>query len=159
MSRQSAKPDPRQHLRVTGILGLILAFLYLLEGSRYPQGSMAQPGPGLYPLLLGSLLLFSASGLVLEAMFGSSEPSVAWPSGSARRRFLAVLGATLGYILLLPYLGHALAAALLTLAVLHSMGSSPWPLKIMLSFVLSLASYYLFVLLLGIPLPPGVWSH
>lgn len=159
MRRQSARPDPRKHLRVTGILGLILAFLYLLEGSRYPQGSMAQPGPGLYPSLVGSVLLFSASALVLEAVFDPSEPSVGWPSGSARRRFLAVLGATLSYILLLPYLGHALAASLLTLAVLHSMGRSSWPVKIMLSFAVSLASYYVFVLLLGIPLPPGVWSH
>lgn len=83
---------------------------------------MAQPGPGLYPLLVGGLLVLSALGVGVEATRGRSQRTAEWPEGAARARVSAVAGATLGYIMLLPYVGHLLAAVLVTLVVLQVMG-------------------------------------
>jgi hypothetical protein len=39
--------------QVIAVLSFLTGVLYLVEARRYPRGTMAQPGPGLYPLLVG----------------------------------------------------------------------------------------------------------
>ena len=147
----------RKHLQVIAVLSFLTGVLYLVEAHRYPRGTMAQPGPGLYPLLVGGLLAFSALGVGLEAAHGRLPRSVPWPEGTARWRVSAVVVATLGYILLLPYTGHPLAAALVTLVTLQVMGLPSWPLKVTISLLVASGSHYVFAVLLGVPLPMGVW--
>jgi len=131
---------------------------YIIEALSYPRGTMAQPGPGLYPLLLGTLILLSSLGTSLELMFRrfEKEGDAIWPRGASGRRLLFVLAASLAYGLLLPYLGHPFIATLVTLVVLQVMGVRSWPRKITLALLIGIGSYYLFGKLLAVPLPMGV---
>ena len=131
---------------------------YIVEALSYPRGTMAQPGPGLYPLLLGALILLSSLGTGLELLFRrfEKEEAAIWPRGASGRRLLFVLAASLAYGLLLPYLGHPFIATLVTLVVLQVMGVRSWPLKITIALLIGIGSYYLFGKLLAIPLPMGV---
>jgi len=131
---------------------------YIIGALSYPQGTMAKPGPGLYPLFLGILILLISLGTGLEVMFRrfEKEEDAIWPRGANGRRLLAVLAASLAYAVLLPYLGHPFIATLVTLVVLQVMGVRSWPLKITLALLIGLGSYYLFGKLLAIPLPMGV---
>jgi len=69
----------------------------------------------------------------------------------------AILVAILAYILLLPYVGHSIAATLLILVALQAIGGQRWPMKIVLSVAIGFGSYYLFNTLLGTTLPRGIW--
>lgn len=148
----------KRGILITSILGFIFGLAYIVEAFSYPRGTMAQPGPGLYPLLLGTLILLSSLGTGLELLFRrfEKEEAAIWPRGANGRRLLAVLAASLAYALLLPYLGHPFIATLITLVVLQVMGVRSWPLKITLALLIGLGSYYLFGKLLAVPLPVGV---
>ncbi len=135
--------------------GVVVGSLYLAEALRYPRGSLAQPGPGLFPLLVGALLLVSAAAIGLEALLIRRDRPVDWPAGVRLRRFGLVGLATLGYIVLLPAIGHPLAGSLLLWVVLRVMGLRPWGLVVLLGVAMALGSYYLFGVLLGAPLPGG----
>lgn len=148
----------RRALLAMAASGLVLALVYLAEALRYARGTLAEPGPGLYPLLVGTLLVLGSLGIGLEAVVQRAHDGVGWPEGPARWRMLALLAASLGYVILLPYLGHPLAGALVTLVVLHVMGLRRWPLKVGLALVVGLGSHYLFTVVLGVPLPVGIWS-
>lgn len=143
----------------TAALGAVLALLYLWEARRYPWGSVAQPGPGLYPALVGALVLLASLGVGIETASRRSGRHVDWPVGPALRRLAAILGPTAGYVALLPYLGHPVAGTLLTLAVLHAMGLGRWPVKIGVAVAVGLGSHYVFAALLGVPLPVGAWRR
>lgn len=135
----------------------IVGALYLAEARRYSTGTTAQPGPGLYPTLIGVVVLVAAVGVALEAARSPSAVDIAWPRGDARRRVLAILLPTAAYVLLLDVLGHALAGSLLTLIVLHVMGMRRWWLEIAVALAVGLGSHYIFATLLGVPLPAGLW--
>lgn len=146
----------RKYLFVIVVLSSLAGMLYLVEAHRYPRGTLAQPGPGLYPLLVGGLMVLSAFGVGLEATRDRRWRSIEWPEERSRWRVTAVVGATLGYIALLPYAGHPLAAALVTLVILQVMGLPSRLLKVAISLLVALGSHYLFAILLGVPLPLGI---
>ncbi len=137
--------------------GGILGLAYLAGALGYPWGSMAQPGPGLYPFVVGILIVISALGAGLEARVRRLRVRAVWPKGRDRWRVLAVLGSSLAYLLLLPYLGHAFNGTLVALVVLHFTGLRRWTLKIGLALGIGLGSYYLFSSVLNVPLPAGIW--
>ena len=147
----------RRALLGTLIVAMLLAVAYLAEAMRYPRGTMAQPGPGLFPLAVGALLLIAALGTGLEARSRKTWEEMDWPRGLDALRVLGVLAASLGYVLLLPRLGHPVAATLVTLVVLQMMQFRGWVVRLTLSLVIGLGSYYLFAVLLGVPLPTGIW--
>ncbi len=145
-------------LFAAGAGGMVLALAYLAGARTYSWGTPAQPGPGLYPALVGLLLLVSAAWVALEAWRRPAEVDPDWPIGSPRARVILMLAPTAGYVVLLPYLGHPLAGSLLTLAVLHTMGMRRWATKIAVALAIGLGSHYVFAKLLGVPLPTGLWS-
>ncbi len=142
---------------ITAAVGSILAIGYLIAGWGYPLGKMAEPGPGVYPLAVGILMMAGAVGLGLEAWLRRLRLDTPWPSGAGRSRVLAVLASGLGYALLLPYLGHLIMGTLVSLIVLRVMGLPRWPLCIGLAIAVGLGSYYLFGRILDVPLPVGIW--
>jgi hypothetical protein len=142
---------------ITAAVGSVLAIGYLIAGQEYPWGKMAEPGPGVYPLAVGILMLAGAVGLGLEARVRRLHLGAPWPVGAGRWRVLAVLASGLGYALLLPYLGHLFMGTLVSLIVLRVMGLPRWPLCIGLAIAVGLGSYYLFGKILDVPLPVGIW--
>ncbi len=148
---------PRTPLVVAGVFSLFALF-YLAEAMRQPFGTPEQLGPGVYPVLVGLLMLGSSLGLALQAAFGRDtlRIPVEWPAGSALWRMLAVGGASAGYILLVPYLGDAAAGILAMLLVLRVMGMRRWLVACALAVGMALTCHYIFVVMLSIPLPRGV---
>jgi putative tricarboxylic transport membrane protein len=142
---------------ITAAVGSVLAIGYLIAGWDYSWGTMAEPGPGVYPLMAGLLMLAGAVGLGLEARLRRFRLDAPWPSGAGRWRVLAVLASGLGYALLLPYLGHPFAGTIVSLIVLRVMGLPRWPLCIGFAIAVGLGSYYLFAIILDVPLPVGIW--
>ncbi len=137
---------------------VLFAIFYLDTAVHQPLGTRSQPGPGVYPILVGLLMLGSSLGLALQAMRArhATQAPFEWPTGTAGWRMLAVAGASAGYILLTPYLGDALAGIGAMLLVLRVMGMRRWLVACALAVGMALAFHYVFVVLLSIPLPRGV---
>jgi putative tricarboxylic transport membrane protein len=135
----------------------LLAALYLAQALYYPWGTAAQPGPAVYLVSVGVLALVGALGTAVEALVKRPQESVEWPSVQGRWRVLTILGASAIYVVTLPVLGQPVCGTLLTLVVLQVMALRGWIFKIGVSLVVGLGSFYLFSVVLGVPLPAGRW--
>jgi putative tricarboxylic transport membrane protein len=140
------------------IAALLLSVLYLIGAIGYPRGTMDQPGPGIYTLFVGSLLVIASIGSIVTDLLKPPRGKLILPKGRELGRVLIVTGASVAYVLLLPYAGHLLSAIMLVFFVLHTMGLTSWPMKIGFTIAIALGSYYLFDILLMVPLPRGIFS-
>ena len=142
-----------------GIAGMsaVLSLIYLGTSLQYPMDTAAQPGPGFYPFIVGILWLVSSVGLALEARAKKELAMVSWPQGPAFSRLIAIVGALLFYVILLPVLGHLIVAAVVILVALQAMGGLRWQFRIALAILLTLGSHYLFDVLLDVSLPRGIF--
>jgi putative tricarboxylic transport membrane protein len=142
-------------LAVSAVI-LVLTAAYFAEALRYPRGVMADPGPGLYPLIVAAILALGAAGTALETMASRQATTIVWPEPGTRMRPVAILASAVAYVLLLGWLGHPVMATVTALVILHVMGMRAWPRKIAFALLVGLGSYALFDLVLEVPLPAGV---
>jgi hypothetical protein len=64
--------------------------------------------------------------------------------------------ALLGFCLLLPWLGYLIVSFAFVAVLLRRLGGGGWTGPIAVAVATAAASYYVFAVLLGVPLPPGV---
>lgn len=161
-----AAPGEARRDAVAGGIGLALAGAYWLGAEAIRSSPLAGNGVGASAVPKGlavALACFSA-GLVLQSIrawrvAARSKPAAAAPSGSSRRHLRAagMLLIGIAFLAVLETLGYWLSLVLL-LAVTAAYNGHPAS-KRLARFVLivSIIYYLLFVQLLGIPLPSGVW--
>ena len=137
---------------------LTASALYLVQAVRLPLGSVEQPGPGLFPVLVGAFLLAAGAAFLLQSLRRTlSAPTL--PPPETRGRVTGVVVALVAFCLLLPWLGYGVTAFGLLLVILRLFGLDGWALTGAVALVATVASYYLFAAVLGVPLPAGLWDH
>jgi hypothetical protein len=143
--------------------GAILFFfggLTTLLSLRMPIGTFRAAGTGLFPLLLG-IILMVLSGLFLLNLLLRKEKDLEKkeaPVEAAPRSLKPVilfLGMMALATLFLNSLGYPLIAFLLMVSLLKILGMKRWSINILWSLTTAAASYFLFVQWLKIPLPKG----
>ncbi len=139
------------------VFGLATVILSL----QLPIGNFRAPGSGLFPLILGLLLMALSACHALQLLRGR-EPAAA--SGADNRgprsyqRVLLFLGAVGAVTALLTPVGFLLSAFLLLLVLMEILGVRPRMVSLLISLVTAGFSYALFVHWLQIPLPKGWWG-
>jgi putative tricarboxylic transport membrane protein len=139
---------------------LLLSAAYGIGSLLLPMGTLERPGPGFFPLIV-ALVMAVLSGLILYRYLCSKKAQTqgehAFPLGPDLRRVLALAGSLILFAVLLQPLGYGISSTLLMGAVLRLLGMKHWG-RIALSAVLTtVISYWLFAILLDVPLPPGVF--
>jgi putative tricarboxylic transport membrane protein len=147
----------RKTLLGVDVAALILSCLYLWGALSYSRGTFAQPGPGLYPLFVGALLVLASIGSILTDFLKPYEGGLEIPKGKDFRRMLTVLGAGVAYVVILPFGGHLVAAMVTMFVVMQAMGTRSWIMKIGFTLLTGLVFYGLFDRLLQVPMPQGIW--
>lgn len=145
--------------RAVALTFLAGSALYLVQAARLPLGSVEQPGAGLFPILVGAFLLAVSVAHLLQDLRRSPGTPLLLPSAEMGRRVMGVVAALGAFCLLLPWLGYGVAALGLLLAILRLFGLARWGMTAAVALVATVASYYLFAVVLGVPLPAGVWSR
>jgi putative tricarboxylic transport membrane protein len=146
-------------------IGLLTAAFFLLLGSaqvflslRLPGGlgiSAAEPGPGLFPAVVGTLMAVAASIHLLQTVMtrDDAEDSV------ARKPIdmILLIGTLSAYILLLPRAGFLVSAFLLLLGTLSIFGMSGLIRRTVTSALMTGISYLIFTQALRVNLPAPTW--
>jgi putative tricarboxylic transport membrane protein len=154
--------------RAVALAVLVACGVYLASGWALPLGTIARPGPGLYPLAVGVLGGFVAMAWVVtafrrapagagpraEALKLEAGPGGMWRPGTSGRRVIATAGLLVAFCFLLPWVGYPLAAFLFTGLLLRGLGAS-WIAALAIALACAVVSYYLFGVVLGVPLPRG----
>jgi hypothetical protein len=147
--------------------GLLAGMVFLLLGSgqmllslRLPGGigiSAAEPGPGLFPLLVGGLMCFAAVALLIQVWQDRSGDRSA--RHTAPIDIMLLVATISGYVLLLPRAGFAISAFLLLMGTLSIYGMPGFWRRIATSAAATLVSHLVFTLVLGVNMPEPTWFH
>ena len=141
--------------RLAALVVLVAGGVYITLALQYPRGVAARPGAGFFPLVVGVLICLAAVGFVVET-FRRVPPRGNELAPDARRRVLMTSGVLAFFCLALPWIGYTAATFLFVAVMLRALGAS-WTLTLATAVVSAAASYYLFAVLLTVPLPGGIW--
>ena len=138
-------------------LGFVAASAaYLLLSFGYPFGSVAKPGAGFFPVGVG-IFLCAAALTVLAVGFRRAVGGGVPLEPDARTRVLVTAAAMAGFCLLVPWLGYPACALVFVALLLRRLGGTAWPGAVVTAVLSAAISYYVFAVLLAVPLPRGVW--
>ena len=142
-----------------GALGvLVIVQALLLPESRIARGPV---GPAAVPVVVGGLLVVTSVFLAVDVWRGGrGEPEggedIELTGGSDWRTVAMLAAAFLANALLIEPLGWVFSAAILFWGSAFALGSRHYVRDAVIAVALSIGSFYLFALGLGIVLPPGI---
>jgi hypothetical protein len=138
-------------------------FWFLIGGvlagwsTKYPVGSIAKPGPGLYPLGLGLLLMFLS--LVLHAQelkAGRSKGGVTGLTISGKLKKVGyVIGVLIAAIFVFEWAGYLVTIFFFMFSLALVGGVQRWKKGFVISILTVAGVYAVFVVLLEQELPHG----
>jgi hypothetical protein len=147
-------PEARRDLLSAGGLA-VLAIAHLAANRAYPLDSLATPGPGVFPLAAGTLMLGAAVGQALAAMRTRPPAKPDSVGQTARRRVLTLMAVLIGYPIAAGAVGFLAASFAVVLASSRLLGARDWIGSVVLALGVTAAAYAIFVVWLGVPLPAG----
>jgi putative tricarboxylic transport membrane protein len=146
---------------------LVSSIIWMALGGIFVVGALQQglmrrgiPGPGFFPFLLGLALLFVSLFVLIPALRQKEkdESSAFFPEpGSLRNLLLAVI-ALFAYGFAMEYIGYLLTTFLFMLITGRLMEPKGWWTTTLVALLTAVLSYLLFVVLMEVQLPQGVFS-
>ncbi|SDD76047.1 Tripartite tricarboxylate transporter TctB family protein [Glycomyces harbinensis] len=142
-------PGGRGLAAVAGAVPVVLGAAAAWLSLRLDIGTLTDPGPGLWPLIVSALLVATGIGILVSARrAGGTE---AFTRGAISVAAAAV--ALFAYASLFEVVGFEIPTLLLLAAWLRFLGRESWLSTALLSVGVTAAAYALFILGLGVPLP------
>lgn len=137
---------------VSGLMFIIVGIAFAWGSTSYNFGDSARPGPAYFPFglgiilaLLGAIVTFKA--LTIESENGDPIGAIAW------KPLVIILGAVAVFGFALPRLGLVITIPLLIIISSLAGDEFNWLEVIILSVVLTLMSYLVFVVGLSLVIP------
>lgn len=127
----------------------LTGFSVVALGSSYQIGSLISMGPGFLPVALGICLVLLAIILFGAELRVAPEKELGFPL----RPVLWVGGGILAWAVLIDVLGFFPASIVQLLFSSFALQQQGWRAVILLALGMTLASYVVFVTLLGVPVP------
>ena len=158
----STKEQGRSELGVALLLGA-LGVLVIVQALQLPESLIARGpvGPSTVPLVVGSLLVVVSGFLAVDVLRGGrGEPEggedIELTGGSDWPTIALLAAAFVANALLIEPLGWPVSGAILFWGSAFALGSRHYVRDAVIALALSVGSWYLFVLGLGIALPVGI---
>jgi glucan phosphoethanolaminetransferase (alkaline phosphatase superfamily) len=144
---------------IVGIVILLFGAVTTLLSLKMPIGTFRMAGTGMFPLILGIILMVLSGAFILKIFFqGKGEQvkkEVSIESSASPMQLILFLGTMVLATLFFSQLGYPLTSFLLMVALLRILGIKRWGQNILISVVTAVGSYFLFVKWLDIPMPKG----
>ncbi|MHA6621571.1 tripartite tricarboxylate transporter TctB family protein [Pseudonocardia sp. DLS-67] len=148
---------PWRHDLVGGLLAAALGAAVVLHVRTFPDLPDGQPGPALFPGIVGGLLVLFGLLLVVRAVLARGTPAADPDAGVTGRgwlRALAVLGLVVWYLLLAETLGFVLTMGVLLFLLMWLLGARLL-VAVLAAAVTTGFIFLVFEELLLVPLPEG----
>ena len=143
---------------IGGMVLLLFGMVTIVLALRMPIGTFRMAGTGMFPLILGILLMFLSCISLLKLLYQHKKTTTKSDSVAERGspvQLILFFGTMVLATAFFNQLGYPLTSFLLLVALLRTLGMKQWFLNILLSSLSAVASYFLFVQWLKIPLPKG----
>lgn len=143
------------------LLGIGVAVVVDASGLEAGLGRSGPVGPRAVPYVVGGALVVAALALAVDVLRGGrgeqeSGEDVDLSHGSDWKTIGMLAAAFVANIVLIERAGWPVSGAVLFFGCAYALGSRRVVRDVVLAFLLSIGSWYLFVLGLGINLPVGI---
>lgn len=154
----------RSSILFSGVM-LAVGLGYAFMAWKMPRGSMAQPGPGFFPIGVGVFWIATALGCLLQDIRNrkTDAPHRKAPSSAAAASVRSPFGKTfqltalmIAYILALTPLGFPVAICVFLVVSTRIFGSRSWGAALAIAAMITTLTYLTFVVWLKVPLPLGI---
>ena len=133
----------------------ILCMLYIYFSFQMRLGTMKRPGGGFVPVIFGIMgLAVSLSLLVINFKKSEKEDGVKLQREDMLR-FFGYLAICILFIPAMWFFGSSIAIFAVVLSMTKISGSKRWIFSVFLAVAVSVLSYVVFNILLGVQLPMG----
>ena len=140
-----------------GIVGILLSAGYLRMTLDLPMGEMDQPGAGVFPLLVGAVLLVASISALWEGWHTrSSSEALDLPQGVDRARLLKLIVLMLVYFLAMPWAGYTLSSIVFCILLIRLLSELTWQRCTTYAFIMTSVVYLIFISILKVPMPAGI---
>jgi hypothetical protein len=137
----------------SGVMCMGFALAAIVLGRRYPVGTPASMGPGMFPLILGGCL--GLLGLACSVRAMRPGKAVAHLEALQPRPVLVVLGSVVVYGVALPKMGLVVASMLLVVLSRLAAPGFRWLEVTIFGAILTLGCVLVFIV--GLKMPVPVW--
>jgi hypothetical protein len=117
----------------------------------------AEPGPGLFPMIVGSLMFFAAALHLVDIL--RSSPEVETTQYRIPKDIIYMVLTIALYIFLLPRAGFFVAAFLLLIGSLSIFEMPGWIQRIATASIATILSFALFTQVLSVKMPTPTWFN
>jgi putative tricarboxylic transport membrane protein len=159
---------PRKDIASSLVL-ILFSATFLIYTTRYPFDSWENPGPAVFPLILGGILLILALWQLIRAFLAPKAPGRGGEKGSkvkalkvflhenqGEARVLILTSLLILYILMMQWIGFFVSTFLLVILSSRLMEAKDWSRPIVLSVGVSLFCYLLFEVWIKLSFPRGI---
>jgi putative tricarboxylic transport membrane protein len=133
--------------RVAGLAALALGIAAALGARSLGVGSLTDPGPGLWPLIVSAVLVIT--GAVVAIRPGEGAEAINRDAWSVVVACLSLVA----YTAVIDVVGFELPTIVLLAFWLRVLGGEPWRTTVTVSLGVTVAVYAVFILALGVALP------
>ncbi len=150
---------------ISSIFLLCVGMIYLILSTSYYAGSLANPQSGFLPRIVGLIIVCFSSILLISSLRDRKKRdkiNSLWKGLDKKTSLSALmaLGSIIVYLLIIDYVGFPIASAALVWFLGWMMGGSRQILNIILGVVSSGLTYWLFWILMRVPIPLGsLWGR
>ncbi len=122
-------------------------------------GPMNAPAPGFFPTIIGGVFALLSVTLFITASLRKNElrgRSSFWKKENSWKKVLLSLLSLVFYLISLNFLGYILTTFIFIFYLLKFVGKGGWGFSILTAVLVSLTSYAIFKMGLGVLLPKGL---
>ena len=146
----------------SSVFWALVGILFCIGGVHYGLRRSGIPGSGFLPFVTGLILVALSLILLLSRLVnkrdGGDLAIEPMPRGEALKRILKALGALCLYVLILEHLGFMMTTFLFMVLVLR-LEPRRWTFIIPAAIGTTAFFFFLFKVLLRVPLPPGILGY
>lgn len=151
---------------------LIFSLIYTWKSLSLRVGTLAAPGPGFLPLIVGTASAAIAASILINSYIvmdhrgkinrakeetpAKAEKSGETPTEEDKAKIIFFAIGAIIYIIVLETLGYLISTFCLMLYLLRVMRVEGWWRPVVLSVVCSVIAYVVFAVWLKVPLPKGL---
>jgi putative tricarboxylic transport membrane protein len=145
------RQGPAHH--VGAFLPMVLGLLWVyFAWSSFPLGDLREPGPALWPVIVGIFIAVISLNLWL-----TERDDTEYEQFTSKSKLVALgAAATAVFIVIFTYVGFIEGGFLLMLFWCRFLGKETWRLSLVVAAATSVLGYLIFGELLGVPLPSAI---
>lgn len=136
---------------------VLLCAAYLFFSQKIDIGTMNEPEAGFMPVVIGVIGLLISSIILISNLKGQVVKKTEAISAVGMKRFIGCVIASILFIPVFNVLGTVVAVFALVLAMTKILGGQGWVRPIFLAAASSAIAYVVFIMILDVPLPLGIF--